>query len=89
MEQGNPKLFCFLNDSRPCGPDCMAYNVVHPAGQDYANQQWASCMWLVNAHRVGKHIVALTSIVESATKKMRAHFDDQARGNQPPPPVVK
>jgi hypothetical protein len=59
------KLYCFLNAERVCGPACMSYlgPTERPEGVDYADKAWASCSMLVNAHRVGKHVVVLAQTV--------------------------
>lgn len=57
-EKGNG-LFCFLDQGRPCGPECMAYLTHPPSGPDFQGQQFANCLLLVNAHRTGKHLVVL------------------------------
>lgn len=79
----NQMLRCFINPDRACGPDCMAYQTRPPPGQDYMNQQWPHCMVLVNAHRVGKHMVI---IAEGLTKLLKGDPAKQA-ANIPPPEV--
>lgn len=81
-------LVCFLNNDRPCGPDCMAF-AEPPEGADYQGKQWANCMILVNAHRVGKHLPILCSLGNELVKKAKNEAADRARANQPPPPVVR
>ncbi len=80
-------LDCFLNQNRPCGPDCMAFTAP-PEGQDYQDQQWAHCMLLVNAHRGGKHLVVLASLGTELSKKAKTEAADRARAQQPAPPKV-
>lgn len=82
-------LFCFINQNMPCSPTCMAYTVVQPVGEEYREQQWARCMLLVNMHRVGKHMVILANLVDTATRAVKGSLADSARKNQPPPPTVK
>jgi hypothetical protein len=81
-------LYCFLNKDRECGSECMAF--IHPPeGPDYKDQQWSNCLLLVNAHRGGKHLVILadtTGKLLGLTKNKQA---DEARANQPAPPVVR
>jgi hypothetical protein len=80
-------LFCFIDQNRACNADCMAYLIHKPEGLDY-EAQWAECMLLVNAHRLGKHTVALTAIVDGAVKKWKTQAADQQRAPAPPPIVV-
>lgn len=69
-------LGCFIRQERLCGPDCMAFMPARPQGDSY-NGQWANCMLLVNAERIGKHLV----IVVDLLKKNSA----AAVRSQPPP----
>lgn len=87
-DKGNG-LVCFLDQNRSCGPDCMAFLIERPEGNDYRGQQWANCMLLVNAHRAGKHLTILASVTDAFVQKNRAHAADQARATQAPPPVPR
>lgn len=79
-EEKRKGLFCFINPSRICGADCMAFQTAPPPGQDYVAQQWAQCSLLVNMHKLGKHSgIIATELV----KKNR----DSERTAQPPAPV--
>ena len=62
-------LFCFLDQARACGADCMAFQRP-PEGPDYLAQQWAQCALLTNTHKIGKH----SAIV--ATELVRKNRDD-------------
>lgn len=90
LKPDEPKegLVCFLDISRPCGPDCMAYEKA-PEVPDYQDKQWADCLLLVNLHRAGKHLVVLASVGSEILKKVKNEAADRARANQPPPPTVK
>jgi hypothetical protein len=79
-------LVCFLDMNRPCGADCMAYLVERPEGKDYAGQQWADCMLLVNTHRGAKHLTILASVTDTFIQKSKVRAADQAREAQQPPP---
>ena len=59
-DPGKGQLFCFFNETRPCGPDCMAYLTVPPQGKTYLGVQWAQCHILVNVDRAGRHLTVLT-----------------------------
>lgn len=80
-------LYCFLDSKRPCGADCMAY-VPAPDGPDYKDQQWASCMLLVSAHRGAKHVALLAVQGQELLHRTKTAAADAARANQPKPPGV-
>jgi hypothetical protein len=90
LKPDDPKegLICFRDAARVCGADCMAYELA-PPGPDYDDKQWATCMLLVNTHRVGKHLVVLASVGSELLKRAKNESADRARANQPPPPTVK
>ena len=86
-------IFCFIDASRPCRPECMAHSVFPPEGKDYEGKQWARCMLLSNAHKIGKHVVHIASKAEgilisadSLLKFLRVKKADDARGPLPSPP---
>jgi len=66
----------------------MAYTVAAPQGDDYVGQQWAHCMLLANAYRLGKHAVVLAGVGNKLVNTMQATRADQVRANQTPPPKV-
>jgi len=61
------ELYCHLDMTRSCGPDCMAYLTHPPTDNDYKGQSWAKCRLLVDGYRVGKH-VALLAVVANRPK---------------------
>lgn len=81
--------YCFLDASRPCGSECMAYLAVRPPGQDYEGEQWSKCSMLVNLHKVGKHVVGIASQGENLLKHLKVKRADEVRGGQPMPPRVR
>lgn len=85
--QGN-ELFCFIDSSRPCTPECVAYLSARPEGKDYEGQGFAMCAILVNAHKIGKHVTALAIQGSDLLKHFRIKRQDDARSNQPLPPKV-
>lgn len=82
------RLYCFLDSSRPCTSECVAFLPARPEGADYEGQQWTTCMLLVNLHKLGKHHVALASQGQSLLKHLRVKDADARRENQPLPPKV-
>jgi len=79
-------LYCFIDNGRECGADCMAYLTDAPEGHDYRGQQWANCQLLVNTHRAAKHLTILAQVTDVFLQKTRVHAADQARVAQTPPP---
>lgn len=77
-------LMCFKDMTRPCGADCMAFQLERPQGPDYKNQQWANCMILTNQHKSAKHLVILAVGVGKLVEQQQ----DSVRTNQRPPGVV-
>lgn len=78
-------LYCFMDSARTCDADCMAFLLVSPEGADYEDKQWSRCMLLVNAHKLGKHAVALAGQGDSLVKHLRVRAADAARASQTPP----
>jgi len=76
-------LYCFKDQARACGADCMAFLTHKPEGPDYRDQ-WAHCMVLVDQHRSAKHLVILA---QGATVLLKQN-QDRARTSQAPPAVV-
>lgn len=62
-----PRLHCFNNVDRVCGPDCMAFLTTPPRGQDYVEKAWAHCHVLVTQHQMGKHLVILANVASRGT----------------------
>lgn len=81
LPDNKDSLFCFKDPNRVCGADCMAY-ADQPEGQEYIGKPWSRCLILLNQHRMGKHLVILTNIVDRIEKRMI----DARRANQTPPP---
>lgn len=73
-------LCCFLQQERVCGADCMAFLPQPPQGVHYQGEQWAHCQLLVNADRVGRHLVIITQQLG----QLKGEQLRQSR-NQPPP----
>ena len=57
-------LFCHRDQSRPCGPECMAYLPQVPEGAMYTGAQWAHCMLLVQSERISRHLVIIADIMK-------------------------
>lgn len=74
------KLFCFMDNIRQCGPDCMAYLPQVPQGTSYVGESWAHCKLLVASDQVGRHIVIIADLLHKARATQMA----QERSKAPP-----
>ncbi len=90
-EKKRDELYCFVSD-RLCGADCVAYLTEPPKGEDYAaGEPWTHCLLLVNAQRVGKHLVVLASQGRDLLKHnhVKSADDARAKANAVPIPPVR
>jgi len=76
-------LYCFKDQHRPCGADCMAFQTEKPEGPDYRGQ-WANCVILTSEHKAAKHLTIIAKGVDALLKQGQ----DRARTSQVPPSVV-
>lgn len=79
---------CWLDQHRLCGPDCAAFLTKPPDGVAYQGEGWARCLLLVNADRVGRHLVIITQITDRLERQRRTEVADQKRPS-PSVPEVK
>jgi hypothetical protein len=85
--EGDPKgPACFQDQYRVCGPDCMAFLPKPPEGTEYLGEQWAHCLLLVNAQRVGKHSVIIANELVNIRKKNSQAQAEAIRSQKPPEP---
>lgn len=77
------KLGCFYDQSRVCGPDCMAYLAQVPEGKAYLGENWAHCKQLVTADQVGRHVIIIADLLQ----RVRVAQATQERA-KPPPGVI-
>lgn len=84
------KLFCFINEVRVCGPDCMAYTT-HPvrskAGSSALSPEQGHCVLLLEADRIGRNSTVLTKTVIDATKAIKLQRQDAQRDANTPKPA--
>jgi hypothetical protein len=85
--------FCFMEQSRPCDPTCLAHTVYVPEGKAYEGQQWAHCLVLVNLEKASRHVVALAQHgqtlllhADNLLKFLKVKQADDRRGPPPAPP---
>jgi hypothetical protein len=83
MRPDTTGLYCFLNDERVCGAECMAF-ITFPKQSDNSElgKQQAHCALLNNADRLGRNVVIAVSMLARAEKKKRSAEADQKRSNQ-------
>lgn len=70
-EDIRPQLECYKDPMRICGPACMAYLVLPPAGPAYQGQNWAHCLELVNNDRIGRHLTVIAQNLAGGSQKKR------------------
>lgn len=59
-----PGLICYRDNTRPCGPDCMAFLPQKPEGAVYAGpEQWPHCRVLVDQERLARHTTVIAGIL--------------------------
>lgn len=75
---------CFIDQGRICGPDCMAFLPQPPSEPDYQGEGWAHCHVLVNAHRLGKHLVILAGAVSKVAGIQRQAAAEAVRTQKAP-----
>jgi len=75
------RLYCYKDNSRVCGPDCMAYLTNPPMDKEYMGQPWSQCLLLVNAQRTGKHLVIIAAALSKVSSPVSIPM--------PPPPAVR
>lgn len=90
MIPDNPedKVYCFVTADRVCGPDCMAFLTQAPLKQKNGelDDNQRHCSLLINADRLARHVVILTSIFASSEKKKQVAQQDQERKENTPKP---
>lgn len=73
-------LNCFLNDSRVCGPDCMAYTTF-PSESPYLTAEQQHCSALVGMERLGRYAGGLLQLF-----KKRDADERRFQREEPPNP---
>jgi len=73
-------LMCFLNDTRECGADCMAYLTEPPEdGSKLLGAQQRNCVLIVSAERLGRYASGIVQLMLKSEA-------DKKRSSQPTPP---
>jgi len=63
MGDGELRLDCAFDQTRQCGPSCMAYLAQAPTGDMYKGEAWAHCLLLVNTEKLARHVVIAVSML--------------------------
>lgn len=84
MQGTDGNLFCYQNNLRPCGPDCTAYLPQRPEGAYFEGEAWAHCHLLVNADRVGRHLVILVDLLKKDVTSRSQARAENIRGQKAP-----
>ena len=71
-------LFCFLNSSRPCSSECMAYTVTPTESPTLGDQQ-KNCVLIVGVERLGRFSGAIMTLLKNKTA------DEVRRSHKSPP----
>lgn len=71
-------LICFLNDTRECGSDCMAYTP-EPAESPSLSIQQRNCTLLVAAERLGRYSAGIASVLNKMHTRATTAAADNAR----------
>ena len=75
-------LYCFLNEERQCGADCMAYRSMPEEPSPYLDQAQTHCLILASVERLGRGVHGVGSLL----KQMKVQADDAKRNPNHPPP---
>lgn len=84
-------LVCFLEQTRPCGADCMAFTpFVNEPKTTELSEQSRGCILLVNLERLGIHsVIGMSMLSKSLSDKKKALADiTRAQQAQPPPDPI-
>ena len=75
-------LTCFLDGTRQCGADCMAYTTFSESNS--LPQPQGHCLLLANAERGGKHLVIIAKLLNDVITRSKREADDRKREAQKP-----
>ena len=74
-------LFCFIDQSRPCGPDCMSF-ITHPRTPNKElSQQQQNCVLLSSIERGSRHLTIIAATMDGVRKAKRTVAADQQRAD--------
>lgn len=75
-------LMCFLDDTRECGADCMAY-LPEPADPTVTSlgPQQKNCILIVSVERLGRYSAGVVSILRKGQERTEKDAADEKRTN--------
>ena len=80
-------LYCFMDNTRQCGADCMAYTAYTPEPKTTElGMEGRNCSVLVNIERLGIHSVIGVGVLAKGAKAKKIAEADRARAAQQQPP---
>lgn len=86
MGVGGDSLFCFLDNKRVCGPDCMSFVTFPKRGKDSElSDTQAHCELILSTERVGRHIAIIASVLVDGQRKQKTKELDEQRVKAAPP----
>lgn len=85
------ELYCFLDQHRPCGAECMAYKTM-PDENKHLDPGQQHCVLLDNAEKAGHGLQVLAAVFGTWMKKQQTKEADAKRaaatpGVAPPNPM--
>lgn len=83
-ESSGNGLYCFLDMTRECGPDCMAYTITGGESNVLSTQQ-KNCTLLIAAERLGRYVGSAASTLNKMQQRAAADSADRARQPMPIP----
>lgn len=79
-----PTVYCFLQEERVCGPDCIAF-MSRPADGNQLDPQQRNCLVLVSGERLARHATIGVKVVSDLFTFMKRADADVRRTEQRPP----
>jgi hypothetical protein len=78
-------LMCFLDSSRDCGADCMAYTAEASENKAMSTQQ-RNCLVLVSIDRLGRFMGNMATSAHKMQTRAATEAADRVRQSQSAPP---
>lgn len=79
-------LMCFLDASRECGADCMAFVTEQVEAPNILGPQQKNCILIVSSERVGRYMSGLVQLVKKGQERSDKEAADRKRTQVTPPP---
>lgn len=73
------QVFCFLNNERVCGPDCVSYETFIKKANKELRGPAKHCVLLTSIERVGRHLPIIAKIMSDGLTATRRQAADQQR----------